>query len=182
MNNPKHVLRYFTQFTFKLTINGDKVLPGAWWPTKTAASFYAELSKWYYRSAFGLDHHTVRRSDAFTSESLIVEAKYRGIDLTSNTADVFQYLPKGIQSHITRFKGELDAMALMNLDTGYQRAVAAVLKNLRSAASACSHAREKTTGAKQEYMNLAMDVFARYAIEFEASAIVAANSPEFKPV
>lgn len=175
MKNPKHVIQYFTQFTFKLTVNGDKVLPMAWWVTRNAASFYAELSKWFYRASYGLDHHTVRIAPHFTSDSLIAEASSRGIDLTGNPADVLPYLPKGIQHHIDRFGGELNAMAVLNRDTGYQRAVANVLKNIRAAAGSCASGRFATTGAKQEFLNLALGVFQRYAVEFEAAAIVAAT-------
>lgn len=181
MKNPKHVLCYFSQFTFKLTVNGDKVLPGAWWVTKSAAAFYAELSKWYYRTAYGLDHHTVRLS-GFSSDSLIAEASSRGIDLTASPAEVFQYLPKGIQNHINRFRGELEAMAVLNLDTGYQRAVASVLKNLRQSASVCDCAAQATTGAKREFLNLALGVLNQYAADFETAAVLAATADDIKPL
>lgn len=175
MKNPKHVLCYFTQFTFKLTVNGDKVLPLAWWATKNAASFYAELSKWFYRASYGLDHHTVRIAPHFTPDSLTAEAASRGIDLTGNPAAVLPYLPKGIQRHIDRFGGELRSMGAMNLDTGYLKCVRKVNTNLAQAVSSVSQGIDTTTGEKQEFLKRALPILQEYASSFEKTALEAAQ-------
>lgn len=181
MKNPKHVLQYFNTFTFKLTVNGDRVLPDAWWPTKNAASFYAELSKWFYRASYGLDHHTVRIAPHFTPDSLSVEAASRGINLTASPAEILQYLPKGIQRHVDRFGGELQAMAALNLDTGYNKTVTAVLSNLRKAVSAVSQGIDTTTGDKREFLERALPILTEYANSFESTALAAAQPSDIKP-
>lgn len=172
MQKYKHVIQYFTQFTFKLTIKGERVLPGAWWPTKSSASFYAEFSKWYLRQKFGLDHHTVHMAYHYTPESLIAEATQRGID-TSTLDAAFEYLPKGIKAHIERHSEELAADAALNLNQDFQKAVASVVAGLTSIVSCLRRGIERTDGPHREFLERSLAVFEKDADTFADSAVKA---------
>lgn len=181
MENFKHVVQYFNQYTFKLTINGERVIPQAWWVTRGQTSFYAELSKFYYRTVYGLDHHTVQISPHVTPEEFSAHAVSLGIDLTK-PAEVFTYLPKGIQAHILRNKTGLENQAVLNLNTDFKRAVSSALASLRSVVSSLRPAVEKTSGPQKEFLEIAVRVFTEYATDFEASAIKASTPADIKPV
>lgn len=176
MTKYKHVIQYFNNFTFRLTLQGERVLPGAWWPTRTAASFFAELSKHYIREKYGLDHHTVRMADHCTLDSLTAEASQRGIDISSPEV-VFEYLPKGIKAHLERNRQLLENVAALSLNFEYREGVASVLSHLQSIVNILRRAAAATDGPKKEFLTLAQSTYEKDMADFEASALTAAKQP-----